>query len=369
MFDRRLVTYFDWGLLAITVMIVSVGLLQLYSAVHADGIRHLLYYKQMIWFAGGFLLMLLVFLFNYRQLEKWALPIYLICILSLVAVQIAGKHVGGSTRWLVFGPLTIQPSEPIKLGMIIVLAKYFANRVKPMGLNLRDLAVPALLTALPFGLIAIQPDLGTAGTLALIAASMAFFAKIEKKTLMGIILVCAIILPILLPAGWGMLEPYQQERILTLIFPDKDPLGAGYHIRQSKIAVGSGMLMGKGYLNGTQKMLAFLPEQHTDFIFSVLAEEWGFLGSFGVLFLFSLLIGFGLNIAYACRDKFGTLLAVGITAMFFWQIFINIGMVIGIMPVVGMPLPLMSYGGSSVVTALLGIGLLMNVSMRRFMKD
>ena len=369
MFDRRLVTYFDWGLLAITLMIVSVGLLQLYSAVHADGILHLLYYKQMIWLAGGFLLMLLVFLFNYKQLDKWALPIYFICILSLVAVQIAGKHVGGSTRWLAFGPLTIQPSEPVKLGMIVVLAKYFAGRVKPSGLNLRDLTSPTLLIALPFALIAIQPDLGTAGTLALIAGSMALFAKIEKKTLMGIILVCAVILPIFLPVGWGLLEPYQQERILTLVFPDNDPLGAGYHIRQSKIAVGSGMLMGKGYLNGTQKMLAFLPEQHTDFIFSVLAEEWGFLGSFGVLFLFLLLIGFGLNIAYTCRDKFGTLLAVGVTAMFFWQIFINIGMVIGIMPVVGMPLPLMSYGGSSIVTALLGIGLLMNISMRRFMKD
>jgi rod shape determining protein RodA len=249
--------------------------------------------------------------------------------------------------------------------MIIVLAKYFAAAVKPSGLNIRDLALPMGLTAVPFLLIATQPDLGTAGILVLIAGSMALFAKIEKTTLMGFMLLCIVILPI----GWNLLEPYQQERILTLVFPNNDPLGAGYHIRQSKIAVGSGMLFGKGYLEGTQKTLSFLPEQHTDFIFSVLAEEWGFIGAFGAILLYLLLIGFGLNIAFLCRDKFGTILAVGVTAMFFWQVFINIGMVIGIMPVVGMPLPLMSYGGSSMLTALLGIGLLMNVSMRRFMKD
>ncbi len=365
MFDRRLVTNFDWGLLAITLTIVGIGLMQLYSAVHSGGTSHIVYYKQMIWISAGFFIMLLVFLFNYKRLDKWALFIYIGCILMLVAVHLVGKHVGGSTRWLVVGPLTVQPSEPVKLGMIIMLAKYFAGSVKPGGLGFRDLTNPILITAIPFFLIVTQPDLGTAGTLVLIAASMAFFAKIKKTTLISLLLIVVVILPM----GWNMLEPYQQERILTLIFPNNDPLGAGYHIRQSKIAVGSGMLMGKGYLNGTQKMLSFLPEQHTDFIFSVLAEEWGFLGTSGVLLLFLVLIGFGLNIAYGCRDRFGIFLAVGITAMFFWQIFINIGMVLGIMPVVGMPLPLMSYGGSSLGTALVGIGLLMNISMRRFIKD
>lgn len=365
MFDRRLITYFDWGLLAITLLIAGVGMLQLYSAVHAGGMRHVFYYKQMVWMSAGTFLMVLAFFFNYRHLDKWALFIYIACIVLLVCVLGFGRQAGGSTRWLVVGPLTIQPSEPVKLGLIIVLAKCFANSVKPYGLNLRDLAAPALLTALPFFLIASQPDLGTAGLILLIAGSMAIFTKIERKTLIGLFLLFVIILPV----GWNLLEPYQQERIVTLIFSNRDPLGAGYHIRQSKIAVGSGMLMGKGYLNGTQKMLAFLPEQHTDFIFSVLAEEWGFLGAFTVLLLFLLLLLFGLNIAYCSRDKFGTILAVGITAMFFWQIFINVGMVIGILPVVGMPLPLMSYGGSSTLTALAGIGLLMNISMRRFMKD
>jgi len=365
MFDRRLVTYFDWGLLAITLIIVGFGLVQLYSAVHAGGMQSSFYYKQIIWLSTGFTLMLFAFVFNYKHLDKWAMLIYVGCLLMLICVHVFGKHVGGSTRWLAVGPFTIQPSEPVKLGVIIILAKYFASRAKPDGLNLRELLTPMLLTALPFLLIATQPDLGTAGLIGLIAASMAAFVKIEKKTLIGIILICLIILPVL----WNILEPYQQERILTLIFPNNDPLGAGYHIRQSKIAVGSGMLLGKGFLDGTQKMLAFLPEQHTDFIFSVLAEEWGFVGAFGLLLLFLLLIVFGLNIAHACRDKFGTILAIGVTAMFFWQVFINIGMVIGIMPVVGMPLPLVSYGGSSILTNLLGIGLLMNVSMRRFMKD
>jgi len=365
MFDRRLIQYFDWGLLVITLMIAGIGLMMLNSAVQTSGLLSILYYKQMIWLSVGFLVMVASFLFNYKHLDQWSLIIYFGCVALLLLVLVFGKDAGGSTRWLAIGPFTLQPSEPVKLGVIIILAKYLSNAVKPKGLDLKDMIPPMILTGIPFLLVATQPDLGTAGTIGLIAATMAIFAKIERKTLLFFILVLAVILPI----GWNLLEPYQQERLLTLIFPNRDPLGAGYHIRQSKIAVGSGMLFGKGYLNGTQKMLSFLPEQHTDFIFSVLAEEWGVAGSFAVLFLYLFLIVFGLNVAYGCRDKFGAILAVGITAMFFWQIFINIGMVIGIMPVVGMPLPLMSYGGSSILTSLIGLGLLMNISMRRFMKD
>lgn len=365
MFDRRLITYFDWGLLAITLLIAGVGLLQLYSAVHAGGMQSIVYYKQIIWLSSGLFLMALSFVFNYKHLDKWALIIYLVCLLLLIGVLVFGKQAGGSTRWLAIGPFTVQPSEPVKLGVIIFLAKYLASKAKPEGLSFRELLAPFLITALPFSLIASQPDLGTAGIIVLIAGSMAAFVKIEKTTFIALCLIFLVILPV----AWNLLEPYQQERLLTLVFPNNDPLGTGYHIRQSKIAVGSGMLLGKGFLNGTQKMLAFLPEQHTDFIFSVMAEEWGFVGAFGLLLVYLFLIVFGLNIAHGCRDKFGTILAVGITAMFFWQIFINIGMVIGIMPVVGMPLPLMSYGGSSILTGLLGIGLLMNISMRRFMKE
>ncbi len=367
MFDRRLIQYFDWGLLFITLLISGIGLAVLYSAVDAGPSRqlHPLYYKQMVWLGVGFVLMFLAFVFNYRQLEKWGVWIYLFCILLLIAVHLFGKEAGGSSRWLSLGPLTLQPSEPVKLAVIILLARYYFRAAKPSGLTLTDLIIPMSVIVIPFLLVATQPDLGTAGIIFLISVTMTLFSKIHKRTLL-----CFIILGILLlPLGWEMLEPYQKERILTLVFPNKDPLGAGYHIRQSKIAVGSGMMMGKGYLQGTQKMLQFLPEQHTDFIFSVIAEEWGFLGSMGLLSFYLILILFGLNIARRCRDAFGTILAFGITSMLFWQVVINIGMVTGIMPVVGMPLPLISYGGSSIITSLTGIGILMNISMRRFMKE
>lgn len=367
MFDRRLIQNFDWGLLGVTLLLSAVGLLILKSALSAAGCTQdaLLFYKQLIWLGAGFLLMTLIVLFHYRHLEKWGPLIYFLCILSLICVYLFGKHVGGSTRWLAVGPFTLQPSEPVKIGVVIILSRFFARHVRLSGLNFIHLIVPLVLTAVPFLLISAQPDLGTAGILALIAGSMTLFAKIEKKTL--VISLMAIIIAI--PAGWKMLEPYQQNRVMTLLSPGRDPLGAGYHIRQSKIAVGSGMVFGKGYMQGTQKMLSFLPEQHTDFIFSVLAEEWGFTGSIGLLFLYLLLIAFGLNVAHTCRDAFGTFLAMGITAMIFWQTFINIAMVMGLMPVVGMPLPLISYGGSSVITILVGVGILLNISMRRFMKE
>ncbi len=367
MFDRRLVQNFDWGLLGITLLLSAVGILVLNSAVTAAGCdpNSALFYKQIIWFGAGLLMMMVAVLFHYRHLEKWGPLIYFLCMLTLICVHVFGKHAGGSTRWLAIGPFTLQPSEPIKIGVIIILSRFFARNVRLTGLNFRHLAIPMMLTAVPFLLVATQPDLGTAGTIALIAGSMTLFAKIEKKTL----LISLVVIIIAIPVGWKMLQPYQQNRVLTLLSPDRDPLGAGYHIRQSKIAVGSGMVFGKGYMQGTQKMLSFLPEQHTDFIFSVMAEEWGFSGSIGLLFLYLMLIAFGLNVAHSCRDSFGTFLAVGITAMIFWQTFINIAMVMGLMPVVGMPLPLISYGGSSVITVLIGIGILLNISMRRFMKE
>jgi rod shape determining protein RodA len=231
------------------------------------------------------------------------------------------------------------------------------------GFSLRELFSPLLLTAIPFILIVKQPDLGTAMLIILIAGSMTVFAKIERRSLIYLIASCAVSVPLI----WFFLKGYQKQRILSFLNPDLDPLGAGYHIIQSKIAIGSGMISGKGFLKGTQNALSFLPEHHTDFIFSVLAEEWGFVGSSVVLLVFLLLIISGLNVALKCREPFGTILSVGITAMISWQVFINIGMAMGIIPVVGIPLPFISYGGSSIVSMMICIGLLMNVSMRRFM--
>lgn len=271
---------------------------------------------------------------------------------------------GGSRRWLVLGPVTVQPSELAKVGVIIILARYYANNASKRGFTIKGLFKPALMVLLPFMLIVKQPDLGTGLLIVLIAASMAFFAKIEKRSLITMITTGVVSGPLV----WFFLKPYQKQRILTFINPDRDPLGAGYHIIQSKIAIGSGMLTGKGFLKGTQNTLSFLPEQHTDFIISVLAEEWGFAGSALFLLVYLAFLIWGFNIAHKSRDSFGTILAVGITAMIFWEVFINIGMVMGLMPVVGVPLPLISYGGSSVITTMLGIGILMNVSMRRFTK-
>jgi rod shape determining protein RodA len=365
MFDRRLIQYFDWGLLGLAVLIGCVGLLTLYSAVTAETPtpQKILFFKQMLWFCIGLLAMVAAFLFNYKILDRWAQPIYFVCILLLIAVLFFGRYVGGSRRWLIIGPLSFQPSELVKIAVILSLAHYYSKDAKTRGFTLRELFRPLMFTLLPVILIGMQPDLGTAGLLVLIAASVTVFVKIERRSFIYLIASGAVLVPLI----WFFLKEYQKKRILVFLDPDRDPLGAGYHIIQSKIAIGSGMLSGKGFLKGTQNALSFLPEEHTDFIFSVLAEEWGFLGSVTLVLLFLILIFWGLTVAHGCREPFGTIVAVGITGMIFWQVLINISMSMGLMPVVGVPLPFVSYGGSSVLTTAIGIGLLLNVRMRRFM--
>lgn len=365
MFDRRLVEYFDWGLLALTLMLASIGLVILYSAETAgiESPQKILFYKQIVWYSIGLTVMVVCFLFDYKMLDRWAHVVYLLNVCLLIGVLYFGKSAGGSRRWLDLGPISIQPSELCKIAVIIVLARYYSKLVKTDGFTLRELVAPFVFTMIPFLLIVRQPDLGTAMVLFLIAASIALFVKIERRSLLSLIFASVGIMS----SGWFFLRDYQKQRILTFLNPDRDPLGSGYHIIQSKIAIGSGQIFGKGFLKGTQNVLSFLPEQHTDFIFSVLAEEWGFAGSILVISLFLVLIVWGLNIAHECRDPFGIILAFGATAMIFWQVIINIGMVMGLMPVVGVPLPFISYGGSSIITIMICVGLLMNVSMRRFL--
>ncbi|MGD9209570.1 MAG: rod shape-determining protein RodA [Desulfobacteraceae bacterium] len=365
MFDRRLVQYFDWVLLGLTILIVGIGLVALYSALNAGGpsADRILFTKQLIWYGIGLFAMVISFLFSYKSIERWGHVIYTISMGLLVFVMFFGRVIAGSKRWLILGPVSLQPSEMAKLAVAIMLARYYAKVVNTDGLGVRELWLPVVLTLIPFALIVRQPDLGTAMVVALIAGSITVFTKIEKRTFIylaggGIAAV---------PLVWFFLRDYQKQRILTFLNPDRDPLGAGYHIIQSKIAIGSGMLTGKGFLKGTQNVLSFLPEQHTDFIFSVLAEEWGFMGTITVVLAFLFIISWGLNIAYGCRDPFGTILSVGITAMIAWQVFINIGMVMGLLPVVGVTLPFLSYGGSSVITMMIGVGILLNISMRRFL--
>jgi rod shape determining protein RodA len=365
MFDRRLIQYFDWGLLGLTTLIVSIGLVALYSALNVEETspERILFTKQLVWYGCGLVGMVISFLFSYKSIERWGHVIYIISMGLLIFVVFFGRVVAGSKRWLVMGPVSIQPSEMAKLAVAIMLARYYAKVVNTDGLGIKELWPSVILTAVPFILIVRQPDLGTAMVVALISSSVTIFTKIEKRTFMYLTTGGVLTVPLV----WFFLKSYQKQRILTFLNPDRDPLGAGYHIIQSKIAIGSGMFTGRGFLKGTQNALSFLPEQHTDFIFSVLAEEWGFLGSTGVIVVFLFIIVWGLNIAYGCRDPFGTILSVGITAMIAWQVVINIGMVMGLLPVVGVTLPFLSYGGSSVITLMISIGILLNISMRRFM--
>lgn len=365
MFDRRLIENFDWGFAVLIFLISAVGLVILYSALTAGndaGVVHILFKKQIIWMGSGFIIMMIALTIDFRELDKLNLFIYILCVGLLVSVLIFGQLGGGSRRWLVLGFVRVQPSELMKIALIISLASCYSTSISQTGLNFRKLIKPVVLCLIPFMLIVIQPDLGSGLLLLLIAGSITLFVKVERKVFFTFSAICIAAVPLV----WFTLKEYQKSRILTFLNPDRDPLGTGYHIIQSKIAIGSGMLTGKGFLKGTQNALSFLPEQHTDFILSVLAEEWGLVGCSILLLLYFLLLFWGLNIAYNCRNMFGSILAFGVTMMIFWQIFINIGMVMGLMPVVGVPLPLVSYGGSSVVTNMVGFGILLNISMRKF---
>jgi rod shape determining protein RodA len=363
MFDRRLVQNFDWLLVGLVFAITAVGIVNLYSAGYNRGEGTPLYIKQLYWLAVGLALMLLTLFYDYRHLEKLGYPLYLLSVVLLVGVMVAGKMVSGSRRWLPLGPFAFQPGELAKIAIILVLATYFNRRSRLEKMRLKELLVPGLLVLVPVGLIIKQPDLGSGILVTLVAATMTLFVGVYWRTLAALALTLALSSPLI----WSLLKDYQRQRVLTFLNPEQDPLGAGYHILQSMIAVGSGRFWGKGFLQGTQSQLYFLPEQHTDFVFSVFAEEWGFVGSVVLLLLFTGLTLWGLQVARDCKERFGQLLALGVTALIFWQMFINLCMVTGFLPVVGIPLPLFSYGGSSLITTLLGVGFLLNIRMRRYL--
>ena len=366
MFDRRLLQNFDWILLLILVLIGTVSVLNLYSATFplkgAGGSQ--IYIKQIYWFLIGFAVLLMMTTFDYHLLETLAYPIYIFTLLLLVLVLLIGDVRSGSQRWLSLGVISFQPSELAKIAAVIILAKFFDEHGQVNEYGLRELWQPFLLIALPAVLILREPDLGTALCLVVVSFSILLFVKIKWKSLLILILTSFSAAPLI----WRfLLKEYQQRRILIFIKPEMDPLGAGYHINQSKIAIGSGLFWGKGFLKGTQTRLRFIPEQHTDFAFSVFAEEWGFIGSLCLLLLYLFLMLWGINIAKNSKDKFGAIIALGIIAIVFWQLVINVSMVTGLLPVVGIPLVMVSYGGSSIVMTMAGMGLLMNISMRRFM--
>jgi len=359
---RRPFSRFPWLTAALTVAISSIGVWNLASAsrsAHAP-----VWQAQLVFMGVGVVVALLVMAVDYRRYRRLGWVAYGGVVVLLGLVFVAGRTVMGARRWIGTDSLRLQPSELAKIAVIMALAAWFhweAERHKePMGLRL--IAVPLGITLLPAVLILRQPDLGTALVVLSIGVTMLLFARVRWRS----VAVLAAVGVLGGALAYPHLKPYQKKRVETFLNPEGDALGAGYHAMQSRIAVGSGQALGKGWAQGTQSYLSFLPEQHTDFIFSVWAEEHGFVGCLLLLALYFLLVGSALEIAGNARERYGHFLAVGVTAMLFWQTIVNIGMVTGVLPVVGVTLPLFSYGGSSVLSIFLGLGLLANVGMRRF---
>jgi len=355
-FVTRMVAGLDGPLLALTFALVAVGLATLFSASYENPGR---VSAQVANLAVGMVAMWVMAQIPPQTLMRFAVPAYLLGVALLVAVALAGDIVNGARRWLHVGVTRFQPSEMMKLALPLMLAWYFHKN--EATLRMRDFAVAAVLLAVPVLLIARQPDLGTAILVAAAGCYVIYFAGIGWKVIAALgVLGVASLFPL-----WGMLHDYQRRRILTLLDPTQDPLGAGYHTIQSTIAVGSGGVTGKGWLQGTQTHLEFIPERHTDFIFAVFSEEFGLIGNAILLTLYTLLIARGFMIAANAATFFARLLAATITLMFFTYAFVNMGMVSGILPVVGVPLPFVSYGGTALLTLFIGIGILMSVHSHR----
>jgi rod shape determining protein RodA len=348
-----------WGLVLLASVVAGIGVMALYSA--ADGNMQPWASKQMIRFAIALLPMLAATLLNIRRWFAIAYSTYCIALLLVFAVDLRGVIGMGAQRWIDLGIIQLQPSELMSAAMMLALARFFHCLGEEDTGKLRYLIVPTLMIIIPVALVLKQPDLGTAVLLLVGGLVMLFIAGLPLRMFAFATVIGAIVLPLV----WRLLRPYQKSRIYTFLDPDSDPLGAGYHILQSKIALGSGGLLGKGFLRGTQSHLNFLPAKQTDFIFTTLAEEFGLVGGIVLIILYVAMIIYGYAIALRSRSQFGRLLGLGIINNFFLYVFINIAMVAGLIPVVGVPLPLISFGGTAMLTVMFGFGLLMSVYVDR----
>ncbi len=362
--NRSIGSRLDFAMAFVILLIIGLGLLNLYSSVESSVSKSALFTAQVQWFVICGLAMIVVYAINYHFYDAAAYWLYGAAVVLLILVLIVGKTAKGSSRWIEIGFFSFQPSELSKIAFVLCLARYFSQYPKAEGYRLGDLGIPFALLAVPTFLMLLQPDLGTAMLHVLVFGSVLLFVGLRPRTLLGLSVTAIAAAPLMWFFG---LKDYQRLRVLTLLDPESDPLGSGYHIRQSLIAIGSGRFLGKGYLHGTQTRLQFLPEQHTDFIFSVLSEEWGFLGAAFVLILFFALIVWGVSVAARSKDNFGSILAFGMVSILFWHVFINVGMALGIMPVVGVVMPFFSYGRTAIFTMLVAVTLLLNVNSRRSM--
>jgi len=350
----------SWSLVILICLIAAVGIAMLYSA--AGGSLEPWATRQAIRFGIGMAALMFVAVTDLRVWLQYAYVVYGVALALLIGVEIAGTMGMGAQRWIDLKFFLLQPSEVMKVGLVLALARYFHSVSYENTGRIVYLLVPAALILTPVALVLKQPDLGTAGMLMVGGIAMFFIAGVRmwKFVLGGMLGLAAI------PLAWRfVLHDYQKNRVLTFINPDIDPMGAGYHILQSKIALGSGGLTGRGYLQGTQSYLNFLPEKQTDFIFTMLAEEFGLLGGLAIILAFMIVLAYGFAIALRCRNHFGRLLALGLTTTIFLYVFINVAMVMGVVPVVGVPLPLISYGGTAMLTVMVAFGLIMNVYVHR----
>jgi rod shape determining protein RodA len=352
----------DWGLLFILILIIACGIFTMYSAT---AITHdQTFIKQIIWTAASLAVMVFIMIFvDYKWLARFAWPFYGIVTVLLALVFVIGKEVMGAKRWIPLGFFNMQPSELAKIMVIIWISYWGCKKDASIDYDFRDIAVPGLVLFVPILMIMFEPDLGTASITGLVCIGMFLLLGIRRSTLIKAGAVFFGLLPVL----WFALKEYQRNRILTFLDPEKDPLGSGYHAIQSKIAVGSGGLYGKGFLKGTQTQLKFLPEHHTDFIFSVIAEEWGFAGCALIIILYFLLVMKIVSIGLKTKDRFGAMLCFGIALFISLHVFINIAMTMGMFPVVGVPLPFISYGGSFMLINLCCIGIVLSISWRKSM--
>jgi rod shape determining protein RodA len=348
-----------WGLLVMSLMLAVVGSATVHSASAQMSVEYLP--RQLAWVAAGVIVFLIAFSLDYQRLALLALPLYAVGLALLVLVLIVGQVRGGARSWFGVGGLGIQPSEVAKIATGLLLARYLSG-LEGEYLRLREIAVATGIVLAPMALMVVQPDLGGAAMFVPMLGAMLLVAGIRARYLV----VAAIVAGTVAGVGWGFMHSYQRERVLTFVNPERDPLGAGYQVRQSKIAVGSGELLGRGYMQGTQVQQKFLPARHTDFIFAVLAEEWGFLGVAFVLFLYGSFLFGCAEVASRARDRLGLLLVVGFLATFGFHILYNTAMVVGLVPITGIPLPFLSYGGSFTLYCFAAVGLMLGVDFRRY---
>lgn len=369
MVDRRVLKNFDCSILFVSVVLSLLGVMTIYSATRPilDAEQQSFYLKQLYWIGISLAFFILIVSIDYRWFIKYSYVAFVVGIILLILVSIVGKKGMGAQRWIPLGFFSFQPSEFFKFFFVMAISRYLSDREQNKILDFKELMIiNVVFFLIPAVLILKQPDLGTFIILFFIFLSIVLINGVKKKLIIISLIIGIISLPFVGNILWNGLKTYQKQRLIAFIDPNIDPQGFGYHIKQSKITIGSGGFIGKGYTRGTQGYLRFLPEKHTDFIFAVFAEEWGFAGCIILLVLYLFLILRGFDTAIKARDPAGSFLAIGITFMLFFYFVINAGMTLGIVPVVGVPMPFMSYGGTALLSNFLAMGILTNVRMRRF---